>query len=119
MAKLERLTRNGSGKENLVAKYPGREKCRREVNYPTSGSSCHWIKILGFKSDVGREEFECYYIASSTSKQCKYWWKRFEEFCSDNGRQIEPFSDLTKDGCDDSCTCCQGVAGEVLFCFPL
>ena len=34
-------------------------------------------------------------LANNTSKQYKYWWKRFEEFCTSNGRQIEPFSDLT------------------------
>ena len=96
MAKLERLARNGSGKENLVAKCPGKEKSRREVSDPTSARA---VVATGLKSwDLNLKLVERNLnaaIASSTSKQYKYWWERFEQFCSDNGRQVEPFSDLT------------------------
>ena len=93
MAKLERLARNGSGKENLVAKCAGIEKSSREAS--AAGAAV----ITGLKSwdlCVGLVEKNLNSaLANSTSKQYKYWWKRFEEFCTANGRKIEPFSDLT------------------------
>ena len=39
MAKLERLARNGSGKENLVAKCTGKEKSQREVSDPSAAGA--------------------------------------------------------------------------------
>ena len=47
MARLERLTRNGSGKENLVAKYPGKEKSLIKVSDPTSAGV---VVTTGLKS---------------------------------------------------------------------
>ena len=96
MAKLERLARNGSGKESLVAKCQGNKKCPREVS---TASSAGAEVTTGLKSwDVCLRLVEKNLnsaLANSTSKQYKYWWKRFEEFCTANGRQMEPFSDLT------------------------
>ena len=72
MAKLERLARNGSGKENLVAKCPGKEKSRREVSDPTSARA---VVAAGLKSwDLNLKLVERNLnaaIASSTSKQYK------------------------------------------------
>ena len=53
MAKLERLARNGSGKENLVAKCEGIEKNPREASAANSAGA---VVITG-----GRRE-------------CRNWW---------------------------------------------
>ena len=47
MARLERIARNGSGKEILVAKCPGKEKSRIEVNDPSAAEA---VVATGLKS---------------------------------------------------------------------
>ena len=91
MARLERLDRNGSRKENFVVKCPKKEESR------SRGTSRHWVKSWDLNLKLVERNLNA--AIASISKQYKYWWKRLEEFCSDNGRQIEPFSDLTTDGC--------------------
>ena len=85
MAKLERLARNGSGKENFVAKCAGIEKSPREASAATSAGAAVITGLKSWDLCVGLVEKNLNSaLANSTSKQYKYWWKRFEEFCTPN-----------------------------------
>ena len=73
MARLERLARNGSGKENLVAKCPGKEKSRIEVSDPSAAGAVVTARLKSWDLNLKLVERNLNAaIVSHTSKHYKF-----------------------------------------------